>query len=358
MAVVAPRVLFVGDDWHGSNATSLRNAIIRSGHDCLTVVPWSPDIRWRVARKIRPTPEQLVSRQQEWNRRFVETARLWKPDLVVVFKGLTVTSETIAVIPGIKIHYHPDDSTNPYNRSPVYEHAETAYDLHVTTKSMNVSELKSRGVRNALFVRCAYDRDWHVALDRPSRTLFDVGFIGTRRRDRVPLIKSVADRYRKAFLLCGGRWNREPALARVATVRPPQFGFKMSVTVAKAPVQLGLLNSDNRDQHTVRSYEVPAAGGVMVAERTIEHLEMLEEGTEALFFSSEEEMFAHIERLRTEPDLVAKISLAAARRVRSQGNTYEDRWRSILAEVDALGPWRREHVAGPSSSISFHAGSG
>jgi spore maturation protein CgeB len=327
-----PRVLFVGDDWYGSNATSLRNAVLRRGHECLTVNSasmTSTNLTRTLLRQASPFHPSIA----EWNQTLAGAIEAWRPDILLVFRGLRVTRETLAETAATRIHYHPDDSTNPANRSSVYAVAEREYDLHVTTKSFNVAELATRGVTRALYVPCAYDRDWHRPTDRGRAPLYSVGFIGTRRPDRNTLIKDLADEWKKDFLLCGARWRRDPRIIRKATVWGPQYGFALSLAVASAPIQLGLLNSANRDQHTCRSYEIPAAGGLLIGQRTDEHLAMLEDTKEALFFSSSDELKEHLHRVTLEPKSASRMAEAASRRIRTGHNTYDDRWDTIL---DAL----------------------
>jgi spore maturation protein CgeB len=327
-----PRILFVGDDWYGSNATSLRNAILRKGHECLTFDS-TPMKHIHIAQRLLGRSSPSHPSIAKWNRTLVSTIKAWRPDILLVFKGLCVTNETLAETSATCIHYHPDDSTNPENRSPVYAIAERHYDLHVTTKSFNLDELEGRGVSRALYVPCAYDRDWHRRATRARGSQYSVGFIGTRRPDRSKLIHDVADEWKRDFLLCGTQWRRDPSIARKATVWGPQYGFNLSLAVGSAPIQLGLLNSANRDQHTCRSFEIPAAGGLLIAERTDEHLAMLEEGKEALFFSSYEELKEHLSRLASEPKSIRHMGEAADKRIRSGHNSYDDRWDTMLEAV-------------------------
>lgn len=326
------RIIFVGDDWYGSNATSLRNAILRAGHSCLTI----DSSRWSARKSLRVAAHHTsatYSRVEMLNRRLRTIANGWKPDVTVVFKGLFVTAETVAALPGTSVHYHPDDSGNPENVSDVYTAAEPLYSFHVTTKSFNVPELRARGVKSPLFVRCAYDLDWHVPV-RAERRYF-LGFIGTRRPDRLDLVKRLSRRYGREFLVCGSGWRWAQDVRRHASVLGPQYGFQLAETVGVAPLQLGLLNSANRDLHTCRSYEIPGAGGCLLSERTDEHLEMLEEEKEALYFSTSEELQNQLERLRQNPRLVRSVAAKGSRRIRSTHNTYDDRWKQIYAAIRA-----------------------
>jgi hypothetical protein len=328
------RILFIGPTWHGSNATSLRNALLRLGLECFTLdtTPFKNSIAFQVRRKLRGTTAAELHRVPLSN--LVErTFRAVRPDCVLGFRVLWLDRSVVESMSraAMTIHYHPDDTANPENISPTYATAESAWSLNVTTKRLNVAELSERGCRDVLFVPCAYDRDWHVpSSSRAIRQPYAVAFIGTRRPDRAPLITRLAGVYRKGLLVCGAEWARSPRLRARASVRPPQYGLAMSQAVWSARAVLGLLNSANRDTHTCRSFEIPAAGGLLVAERTSEHEAMLEGGREALFFSTEDELRSHLEFASRHHVVSSRIAVAGYERITRGGNTYEDRATAIL----------------------------
>jgi hypothetical protein len=65
-------------------------------------------------------------------------------------------------------------------------------------------------------------------------------------------------------LLAGAYWDRYPAFRAYA------LGIKRALTAA-AKVNLCLVRRANRDGHVMRSFEIAAIGGCMLAQDTDEH---------------------------------------------------------------------------------------
>lgn len=329
-----PRVLFVGSLWAGSNAASYWKAFVRLSEECIAFdtshVCGAPGTSFpsRVGRRIngaiRTEPTVKKARSD-----LIQLARQFKPDVIFAVKALWLDATTVnALTARTKVHFHPDDTANHEETTPAFFEAEALWNLHVTSRQCNVIEALARGAQDALRVPFAYDRDLHQPVQ--TERLFATAFVGTRRPDRTATIERVAERYGQGFLVCGANWNRARHLARAATLRPPAYGLAMSEALCSSATALGFLNSGNRDQHSYRSLEIPACGGLLVAERTQEHQEMFEDGREALLFSSEEELFSHVDRARADSLWANSVAAAGRRRVIGDGNTFEHRVAYIL----------------------------
>jgi Glycosyl transferases group 1 len=331
-----PRVLFVGDDWYGSNATSLRDALVRQGCEVLTVDTFGGGGGGRtLARRVRRAvaPGRGAGDARALSASVVRHAKDWRPELLVAFKALLLDAEALAGLSCPKIHYHPDDSTNPENRSPTFESAEAFYDLHITTKSFNVAEIASRAKGDVHFMFCAYDAVWHrCAVDAmPREPAYDVAFIGTRRDDRVELIARLARQFGKRMLIAGSGWAADRILRRRSVVTQPLYGLDFSRAVWSARVHLGLLNSANRDLHSCRTLEVPAAGGLLLAERTSEHEALFEDGESAVLFGSPDELEGRLSVLLEHPARAQSIASNGHGTIVRGRNSYDDRARELLA---------------------------
>jgi len=91
------------------------------------------------------------------------------------------------------------------------------------------------------------------------------------------------------------------------------------------------------DQITYRTFEVPACGGFMLAQRTAEQLRFFAEGREAAYFSNQAEMLDKIRFYLDHVDLRKKIAAAGLRRCRLGHNTHQDRVAQILDFVRKKG---------------------
>ncbi|AYF73748.1 glycosyltransferase family 1 protein [Nocardia yunnanensis] len=332
------KVLFVGDDWVGSNARSLADGFQQAGHEVVVIDTTA------VTLPARLSPPWVYSkfahRRAPWDvealhRRIDEAAREFAPDLLFAFKAVHLDQRRLLAAPaGLRVHYSPDDVSNPYNTSPDYLAHEREWDLVVTTKTHNVAELEARGARRVKFVRSAYDPALHYVSARRTVRRHLVGFIGAVRPDRQDLLISLAREHRGDMLLRGPGWRRVRALWQTgADVGGAVYGGDFSAAVAAVTANLVLLNSDNRDTHTCRTFEVPAAGGLFVGPRTGEHAELLADESECFLFDSPAELREILRRCTKYPEQVAKVAEAGHRRIVTGHHRYVDRAREI---VDAL----------------------
>jgi hypothetical protein len=336
------KVLFVGDMWYGSNARSLRDGFEILGYEVFTV-DTSP-----LTKPTRLSPgwiyktfqhdKRLPSTSNAIEAQIQDCVRNIKPDLLFVFKGIHIRQSFLMDLPvRLKVHYSPDDVSNPENLSDDYLKFESLWDAVVTTKSFNISELVARGVKKPIHVWSAYDPKLHYIASYPSTHKYDIGFVGNRRSDRRGLIREVAQEFRGSFYLAGPGWWKDSAslMARSNVVpRFAKYGDSFSNSISEIAVNLVLLNSDNRDLHTCRSFEVPAAGGLVLAKRTVEHEELFEDMKSAALFDSTEELIEKAEFLIKNSNQAESVRKLGHISIVEKHHTYKDRAAEILREIE------------------------
>jgi hypothetical protein len=129
--------------------------------------------------------------------------------------------------------------------------------------------------------------------------------------------------------------------------------MEYSAAIIAAKVALGLVSKRNRDLHTTRSLEIPALGGLLCARRTSEHLELYEEGEEAMFWDSAEECAEVCHRLLADPKLRERVARQGHERCVRNGHYNESLGRRLIQEMGflssaALGEQERAPAGAPA----------
>jgi hypothetical protein len=210
-------------------------------------------------------------------------------------KGVWIFPETLRAVQratGCRLIHYTPDSQIIVNRSKHFIESIPIYDVLITTKTFEVAELGSLGGRDVRLVPQSY---CPVRFARPApRAEFthDVGFISDFKGHYGRIIRQLA-RSVPDIGVWGPRWRRAAWLRRVparVVVGDGVWGADYVDALASFKIGLGLLSKYIPEQHTTRSFEIPAAGTFLLAERTEEHLALFEEGEEAEFFDSIEEL--------------------------------------------------------------------
>jgi hypothetical protein len=332
-----PRILYVGQLWEGGTCLERGRVLGAHGWELLPfdVTPYLT----RRSRIVGAVQDRILFGPEvyEFNRDLLAAVRSASAvDVVWIDKGRWVFPRTLE---GIKsttgaglVHYTPDPAFTVHT-SRYFERSVPLYDLLVTTKRYEISQYREAGARQVLFTRQGID-DRFVrsglcrAVDGPHRS--GVVFIGHAERHYVNILAGVGQRH-AGLKIWGQGWGsvakRRPDL-RAWVKGGPLWGDDYVVGLAGGRVGLGLLSKYCPDQFTTRSFEIPAAGSLLIAERTAEHEQLFDEGKEAEFFSTIDELTDKIEfYLRFE---VGRRRVAERGRRRALGCYH---WQQVLDPV-------------------------
>ncbi|MBB4200549.1 spore maturation protein CgeB [Rhodoblastus sphagnicola] len=257
---------------------------------------------------------------------FVDNGELLDANLVVALKNNA----------HIVINFNLDNpfTTRDGLRWRLLRKALPHYDLFVTPRYSSVEAAERLGAKCAIRVTQSADEIAHrpVILSVAETKYFrsDVAFVGTWMPERGPFMAELIQRG-VPLRIFGPRWHKAPEYKRLAAyiVNGHLNGDDYVKAISGTKIALALLSKGNRDLHTTRSLEIPAIGRLLCGERTSEHLEIFEDGKEAVFWSNAEECADLCLSLLKTPVIIEQIAHAGTARVLANGNFNE----STLARV-------------------------
>lgn len=259
------------------------------------------------------------------------------PRQLIALGHAPITAEALHTLQdsGVRcITYSTDDPWNPVHHATWLLEALPLYDTVFSARRSNLEDFKRLGCADVRYLPFGYDeRLFWVPIDPAPEALAEtVLFVGGADRDRAEFFSTFV-RHGPRPTLVGGYWER------YAQTRPLSIGLKTATELrsltAGAGANLCLVRRANRDGHVMRSFEIPACGGFMIAEDTTEHREIFgPEGECVLYFSGPRDAAEQAHRALADPAGRSRMARAAHHRIVSQGHTYRDRLRQML-EVTA-----------------------
>ena len=301
---------------------------INSG-DAYSAPAWVTRLFWHAFDR---RPPKLTSFQRQ-----ITTATGRNSNGIVITTGLTpVTSATLV---GLKergytcLHYSTDDPWNPAMHAGWFIETLPLYDKVFTTRLSTIPDLVALACKNVAYLPFGYDPELFFpeevnGADTPLHSV-DMLFVGGADRDRVPIVEELtAAGFELA--LYGGYWERYPRLKahHLGHAAPPTLRRATST----AAINLCLVRRANRDGHVMRSFEIPAIGGFMLAEDTREHRDILGPGGQCvLYFASRAEAIDKARWALKIPVERRRMAQAAHERIVTGNNTYKDRLEQMLA---------------------------
>jgi spore maturation protein CgeB len=340
------KILFIGNSSTSSTSSHRANAIKRLGHDVRIEDPFKAfakvlDSRLLGALHFRTGYRFLQPGMTNWIQRLIHTLTD-KPDLLWVDSGELLGPRCLEILQKLGcplVLYNLDDPTGNRDgrRFDSLIKSLPYYDLVAVVRKESERECRALGAKRVMLVYRSYDEIEHKPFDSisdiPKSFRSDVAFIGTwmrhEKRDEFlwELISSGIP-----VSIWGSRWENSRMFSKLkAHLRGGSLsGRDYVAAIQGSKICIGLLSKGNRDLHTQRSLEVPFAGGLFCAERTVEHQEMYKEGEEAVFWSDANECIKVCKQLLANDTLRENIRVAGMRRIKALKTGNEDVFKRII----------------------------
>lgn len=360
------KILYLGEIGAGQTALMRMRALQRLGHTVRGVHTGEAWARSSWVRRQLQWRAQRGSIVNTINESVLAAAREFLPQMVWADKQQFLRPETIEALrkTGARlVHFTPDPYfTLSWKRTRLMDQAIGAFDMLVYCKSYERREYEALG-KPSVYMPLGYCDEMHRPLPSDeTRWNCAVGFVGgwEPRRERMLHTAIAAGIELKIWgkywdFLRDGKWTpRRHIVLRQMTgdanepVRIHRdlalgsawqgeeiYGDDYTRALSGAKIGLGFLRMSCPDQHTTRTFEIPACNSMLLADRTNEHLEFFEEGKEADFFSSEDELLDKIKFYVANETVRSRVAAAGYRRCITGRYAYMHRMKSALDQIGA-----------------------
>jgi glycosyltransferase involved in cell wall biosynthesis len=342
------RILYIGQTWRGGTCNHRKQALIDLGHEI---------IEFDTSEYTKHSNKIVMSLAHRWNRGmpvsnlnrdlcdFVSKG-IGKFDYVWVDKGKWIYPETLNVLKssthGKLIHYTPDAQI-VINKSRFFKQSLDVYDVLFTTKPFELNLYREMGAKNIHLVNQSYDRRILKPINLSSKQIqvygSDVGFIGHCQKHYAAKLKTITT-ISGNVKVWGPGWKKYKRYNNWVNSIFNGDGVwegDYAIAINAADIGLCLLSKSIPETTTTRTFEIPACRTFMLAERTDEHLSFFEEGKEAEFFSTDEELKEKIKFYLKNEDTRHKIAKAGYQRcIRSGYDNHSEMQKILTITADSV----------------------
>lgn len=334
------RILFVGEDWHGSNATSFKRALRFLGCDVLNIDEWDYYPQWRSnALKIM----RLLLRPiivNELSNDILKIANFFLPQVLFVYKGVMVNKKVLIKLGKLGIQrflFYPDPDLFSHYRQfgNEFDSCLPHYDCVFSPKTYHLEYFRKAGIKRVEFLPYAYDQWCHYpvvpTVEEVEILSSDVAFIGSWKKECSDTLENlVSDNFPYNLAIWGPHWDNLPSNSMLRKFVTNQFVVGETQAKIFSSTKIALAFLLRPDLHTARTFEIPAYKAFMLAERTSEHTTFFREGEEIECFSDVRELRGKIDYYLKNEDKRNAIALAGHKKVTTGGHSYVDRMRQVL----------------------------
>ena len=262
----------------------------------------------------------------------------FNPKSVLVFKGMEIQPKTLQWIKskGIQVvNYNPDSPFVFSGRGSGNKNVTKSinlFDCYLTYNKTIKQELEKRSIKSAIIPFGFDSNGFNYNEIEEKDEVLKLCFLGNADKYRIDFLEQLARKGVKIDVY-GENWSAV-SLHKNISKFGAQYGAEFWQTLQKYALQLNLLRPHNLDSHNMRSFDVPGAGGIMLAPRTPEHQTYFTESSEVFLFSDVDEALQQIQFILHLSFSERRKIRKAARLIAIEHHTYKHRTLQLVQYLD------------------------
>ncbi len=338
-------ILYIGELYYGSTCLMRMNALKSLGHyvNVIDILPSSSKLK-KVIDRIN---YRLIYKFdfEKLNTKIIREFKNGNYNLVWIDKGKRIFTETLKNIkklnPSVKIiHINPDDPFGKFRTGwGNFIKSIPYYDIHFVAREVNVPEYQALGAKRVYVYDRSFDPEIHkpieLTVEEKKKYGCKVGFIGSWAVERE---KSIAYLIGNGIevAIWGNGWQKGKYWSKLKKYwrGPGLDGIEYAKAINGMDIALHFLRKENRDEQDSRTFEIPACGTFMLAERTKKHEEFFKENEEAVFFDNDDELLEKVKYYLSNSELKSKIALNGLNRSLNSGYSHKERLSKIISLIN------------------------
>ena len=282
------------------------------------------------------------------NSDFIKAVNEYQPNLVFLYRGTHIKRNTLRAIKRnfprtILLGYNNDDPFAEGYPHWLWRHFLASipeYDIVLAYRYRNIADFVCAGAKQVHLLRSWFIQELHhpatLTLEEQKRFGCDVVFVGHYEPDgRLELLEEIVKNGFRLRLF-GTGWDMVVRKSRILSNFYPVEavrGNDYNKALCGAKVALCFLSKLNRDTYTRRCFEIPATKTVLLSEYSDDIATLYQEGVEADFFRTKEELIRKVKHYIENDQLRQSVADAGYRRVIRDGHDVVSRMQQVLEWV-------------------------
>ena len=271
------------------------------------------------------------------NLELIRLVKTLNPKVVLVFKGMEIFPDTLNIVKqsgAFLVNYNPDHPFQFFSEGAGNANvlnSVSIYDLYISYSTKIVNDINIK-FGNAACIPFGYDETIKVN----HHPIDEVVFIGAYDKTR----ESELSQLSSSKLSIYGPINWSQKIKNNNKLLPkykgkPLYDLEYYEALSNSIASINILRMQNivEGSHNMRTFETTGVGGLMISNRTTEHLSFFEEGKEALYFDTIEELNEIINDKLNNTANIAEMKKAALDRCKTSNYSYSDRVKEFISLI-------------------------